>query len=598
MDRKSLSNDLKDKIAELNKAIFTKDADAAAQLYQQVLRQEPQFLLREPAQYDLARLLENSRQEELAFEAYRLLITLQKHHKALLPALKSAGILAFNLKRYEDCVDCLHTYLESNPTRAECVEVEDLLSRLPPREASRLARMSDSSEIKIDDVRLKSNTPPPESKEPASGISSSVKVEWKVARTPTPPSRDPIGLEAAPPARTPPPESWPEPAVQIGFESNPPTLDQPTPPSRRGVVDFPGLPNYTPTGGQARPQQPPPQPQPPAYQPPPGYPPVQPGFALPPQFAPAGYPQQFPPGYCPPGYMLAPVPYPQMYPGMAYQPPYQMQPTPQTAPQQPPAPAPTALPERTPRAVAPNSETPEARYARLRESQFALILPIGKRIHLDSVAEFVAAKEGISPDTAKKKVLRRKGLLYDNLPLGEVLEMHGLIASCRQSLVFVSVPRELRPYERYEVLSAESRDQGLKLNTGNVTNRVRWEDMQLLNCGRIDSDVFVTIVTAQPAKEFRFSRRNFDFAAFSPTQSDAASQYDIPDFLSVLATHAKNAVLSHTAQPLVRGVEKQPQPFANEEEFRSYTLWMLFSHFAEKVDSRELVELSQVTSKW
>src|SRR5262245_13790751 len=110
MDKAKLPPDLQEKVSELNRAIFMREADQAAVIYQAIIQHQPDFLLREQVQYDLARLLEQARQDELAFTAYKHLITKQKAHKSMVPALRAAGILAFNLKNYELCVEYIHAF--------------------------------------------------------------------------------------------------------------------------------------------------------------------------------------------------------------------------------------------------------------------------------------------------------------------------------------------------------------------------------------------------------------------------------------------------------------------------------------------------------
>jgi hypothetical protein len=640
MDRSKLPKEVQEKVAELNKAIFMQEGDRAAEIYQTILRNAPDFLLREPVQYDLARLLENTRQDELSLAAYKLLIKHQRQHQAIVPALRAAGTLAFKLKQYDDCVDFLHAFLENGPARQEKIEVEDLLSRLPPDAAHKVRMVSSTDHIKVEHLPGPDSTPatPPAPKRDRNDPNnSSISVEWKIMKTPTPVQRKAVpGPEALPASL----DIWAE-AKPVSNEPTPGSGEmraprRPAPPAPPAGIELGlELPPTPPMRPAVQPQQQqlPPTPYPPMQSPVytpqpvamppgyyPGYPPQMgqpyypqpgPGFMITPI---PGYPHQMPPGY--PGMTPQGMPPGAVYPGQ--QPPMTGQPVPVAPPAPPQPPAPVAAvpvapgpmttpevksfppkPALTPskRFAPPEKETAEERYHRLRDAQFALVLPVGKKIHLDSVAEFVAKKENIDPQIAKKKVLRRKGLLYDQLTLHEVLDLQPLVVQCRQSLVFVAVPRELRPYEHIEVFSAEVRDQGLKLNIGSTVKRIRWDDIQLVNCGRIGSDSFATILGSEPMKEYRFSLKSFDFTAVLPTQADDKLPV-LHEFLQMISKRAPEAVLSHTTQALFKERSSEPQPFGNAEEFASYTLWMLFSHRAEIVDSKELAQLSHVTSNW
>ncbi|MCC7392719.1 tetratricopeptide repeat protein [Candidatus Sumerlaeota bacterium] len=633
-----LPPDVQAKVAELNKAIFRQEADRAAELYQTVLRHDQDFVLREPVQFDLARLLEAGHQDELALAAFQLLIKFQPTHVSLAAALKSAGTLAFKLKRYELCMDHFERLIEVGATKSDRVEIDDMLSRLPPDTRRRAIKLASNDRIevpnftplpvvdsKIELPGLRVATPAPEKKKKDSGPQN-ISMEWKVQKTPTPPSRNRQDRASVEANTLPPPlDIWSEAKPLEELEKTPPQKrrsKEQLRPTEDVLVgsDLPPTPPIRPGVGVTPPPQAPPQGQPayyPPYIPPPGYmitPPA--GFyAPPPGYMITPMPGQFPGQPMPPGY----YPHPGQVPP---QQPFPPQPQAAAPPMAPPPPAPPAplisakeehsAPASKPdnkkfppphakkvskRYSPPEHETPEARYHRLRDAQFALILPLNKRIHLESVAEFIAKREQIEPSVANKKVLRKKGLLYDELTLQEVLEIAPLVKECRQSLVFVSVPRQLRPYEHYEVVSAETRDQGLKLNLANTAKRIRWDDISLINCGRIGNDMFVTILGSEPMKEYRFSVKSFEFSSLLPTSAGEESPV-LHEFVDMLSKRAPDAVLSHTAQTLLKEGTGIPQPFGNADEFHSYTLWMLFSHRAEIIDAGELLQLSQITSNW
>ncbi|MCC6548019.1 tetratricopeptide repeat protein [Candidatus Sumerlaeota bacterium] len=651
MDRSKLPKEVQDQIGDLNKAIFRQDADQAAQIYQTILRHDADFVLREPVQFDLARLLEAGRQDELALAAFQLLIKHQPTHMSLAAALKSAGVIAFKLKRHELCMDHFERLIEIGPTNADRLEIDDMMSRMPPDTRRRANKLVSSdhiavpnftplpivdSKIELPGLHLKTPTPAEKGREEGA---NNISMEWRVQKTPTPPSRNHHQRASVEANTLPPPmDIWAEAKPLSELESEQRDRKKKSgpisQPSERLILgtDLPPTPPI-----RTSPVPPPPPQYPPQQVPPPsGYPPPQ--QAYPPGYYPPYVP---PPGYyAPPGYMITPMPGPFPTPPPGYYPPPQPMPPaipqgqpyppppemaqavpPPAAPQvQPPSPSMPKLPSRAPKALPvskadnkkfppanakavskryspPENETPEARYHRLRDAQFALILPLNKRIHLESVADFVAKHEQVEPSVANKKVLRKKGLLYDELTLQEVLELAPLVKECKQSLVFVSVPRQLRPYEHFEVTGAESRDQGLKLHIGSTTKRIRWDDIQLINCGRIGNDSFATILGSEPMKEYRFGVKSFDFSSILPTRTEDELP-ELYEFIEMLSKHAPDSVLSHTAQTVLKEKSPVPQPFGSAEEFHSYALWMLFSHRAEIIDAAELQQLSHITSNW
>ena len=610
VDKTPLPPSVKEKLSALNKAIFVQNGAEAAALYGAVLKEKPDFQLRGPVQYDLAQLLEKTAHRDLALTAYETIIEKQKDNKALFPATKSAGVLAFELKKFDKCMLYLGEFLKSKPPTAERQEAEEILSRLPPDHQK--ARRAADGDIQLDKIPSSSwsigETPKP------------VTFEWKVESKKTPPPAKPKpaqeegegvisleGLGVAPPTTKVdlPKPAQPRPSSAPALSPVPQTerlapmrgnlaalnpaqpdalpSTQKSSPVRPTVPDMPAMmtpppmpsPYYNPAGTGGAPGYPPP--------PPPGWYPPQPapGYPAPPP----GYPAEYgpPPGYPHPNY---PPPAPGFYP---QQPPvpYPVQATPP-----PPIPQATTVP------VGPDKpESAEARFERLRDGFFALLIPIGKKIHLDAVAELVSRFEGISDAAAKKKVLKGKGLLYTNLRLQDVAALHPVVKLCRQSLVLVSIPRTLKSAECSTVLRAERRDKGLKLTTESAVRRMRWEEIRLINCGLVGNELLVVISGGDPLEEFRFKASSFDYSGFSPTGT-TNFQAGLVEFLEILTSAAPTAFRSHIVEGLVQRKFTAPQPFTGWDEWDSYCDWVVFSHFAEKVDMEELMELNQVSSNW
>lgn len=493
------------KIEELKRALFMREADEAALLYRDILAYRPDFLLPGPVQYDLACVLERAGHEEIAFEAYRLLLELQPDNKSRNPALRSAGHLAFKLKKYPLCKKFLTEFRKSEPLDSELAEAEDVLRRLPPK-----TRIGDGSDESRSSIHLDDYEPDPET--PA-----------KRRRAPRKPR-----------ARIPPPPP-PPPEEEEDYGNFLPASQPPT--------------ERLPHGHQP--------PAPPAPEAPPGY-------------------------FLPPGYYPAPVfPYPQ---------------TPATPAAYGPRPQDPSPPRAQP-SQAGQGETPEQLYSRLRGEPFALLLPRGKRIHLDEVAAFLDRVEGIGPAEGKKQVLRRKGLLRDGLSLAEVLKLQKEVERCQQSMVFVHTPSALRPPRPLEVLSAQMHERGLKMGTERTREKIRWGQIRLINCGVLEDDLMVSLLGGDPMSEYRFIDQVFDLEDFSPTGMKSLRE-GLYEFLDFISTYAVNAERSHTVDAILRGAADRPQPFGDEEEYNSYNKWMIFSRQGVEIDAGMLAELSKMSSDW
>ncbi|CAN5419034.1 hypothetical protein BH09SUM1_BH09SUM1_12740 [soil metagenome] len=620
-------------LAALNRAIFVREGAEAARLYGELVTAQPDFILRGPAQFDLARLLETTGHNELALVALKAIIDRQKESPTRGPAMRSAGKVAYALKRFDEAVDYLQQFLETKPLTPDRQEAEEILSRLPPDALERHRKKAAGAGVRVDEIPSSWNSM--EGGKP-------ITFEWKV---PTPGGKKP-SKEVKKPVfgdeldivlhqqKEPKQES-----ISLG-DLCPPTQGLPP------MVQAP--PVFAPTHGRGPQQQPP---MPPQY--------AQP---VPQPYSPPGYPQNVPPSYYPtplPNQGYGPAPGfgpPPGYPAPPAAPPYQYAPPPQYAPpypqqqqqaygyqQQsyPPIAPPTAplgnprppdampatedvritseaiplppardsfedIPRRTSMGpgdtlgMAPPASTDEAvevRYDRLREGLFALLLPLGKRIHLEAVAELISKIEGIDESQAKKFVLKRKGMLYDELTLASLLELIPIVKKCRQSLVFVNVPRDLKPYEHYDVLGAEVREQGLKMTTDSSVRRIRWSDIRLVNCGVVGEETVATIVGCEPMKEYRFASGSFN----PHTMMHASSgnfQKDIIPFLKEIVAHAPKALKSHTVENVLNGKTPTPQTFTAADEFAFYSSWVLYSHYGEMIDADELVEMGRVSSNW
>ncbi len=401
------------RVTELQQALFVRDHETVAELYSGLLHQEPDFLLKEPIQYEVGRLLEHNGHLLPAHEAYKRVIEHQPRNKMYDSALRGAGRTAFRLGRYDESSGYLRRYVDTNPRGEGVREAQEMLANLSAVDGS------------------EANT---------------------------------AGL--APSAET-----------DVQFPA-----------------DTSKLQNHADSSSS--------------------------GF-----------------------------------------------------------------------------ETPQARADRLRDGQFALILPTGVRIRLAAVAQVAAGFLGVGEAEAKKLLLRQKGLVLDELTFTQASALIPLVRNSGQRLQFVCVPRHLRPYEHYEILRGELHDKGIHLLTTSFDKKLRWSAIRLINCGSIRNEPIVTVHGSSPIREYRFMGSSFDSNSVLPG-ADAAFHLDVREFLDLLCRRAPKAVQSHTVQQIVQRRRTSLQEFANMEEFEKYSLWLLFSHFGEKVVIEELQLLADLDSRW
>ncbi len=603
--RKDYSPEIRGKIEELKRSLFLREGDKAASLYTEILKADTDFILREPVQYDLARLMEKDHHESLAMEAYRRLIEKQPTNKARVPSLKSAAKIAFNLKHYVEVAKYADEFLKSKPSSDEAMQMEELLGKIPGGASSE--NLSGNSEgISLDNLMDSNPTPTPV---PDSKGRMRVSVdEWKIpTERPIPKSEPPLPREPAPAPKLPVEGSgidlgtdvykresnaeafgdWKPAITPSGVHATPKKEDllpQTPPPAprdeqRKSKPDASALDIAGDFGGETAP--PPPRPEP-----------LQRDMET--VARPAGPP---PEAFQPPPDAFAPV--------SDYSPPQVKKlavksvPKSKAAPPTPPPQEKTPFPSSAFDANSPRyrDETPEQRYDRLRENTFSLLLPIGKKIHLDDVAGLISSVAKVDIAEAKRRVLAQKGLLLEGLRMDEMLEMNEEVEGCRQVLMFVSVGPELRIRERHEIMSANLHRRGLKMKTMSAEVKVAWEDMKLLNTASIRGEQQITIYGGEPLKEFRFVEDVVDTEDFLPS-GESNFRKGLKEFLELIVERSPHVVLSHTVQNILNGRKSAPQDFSHEQEYDFYAKWLLHAYHGEIVDVAELEEISRVTSNW
>jgi tetratricopeptide (TPR) repeat protein len=604
------------KLSQLNRAIFSRESGGAAKLYAELIEEEPELALRSVVQYDLARLLELGNNLELALKAFEVVIKLGDDGEYYGPALRQSSHICFRSKNYDQAYEYLTLFLDTNPARAERMDAEDLLSRIPPA-ARKPVRGPKNPSMRVsgDQVQI---TPTPASERPDSDS------EFK----PKPPADRETGaiqIAGLDQPTAPPPASrivakpnFPAPAqLKTPSRHSPPSgispmpdFAAPPPPIRRnqpGAEDMTAAPHNISAGSVVDP------PRQFEFSSPPSNQRVQKQGGLSPEFARADSPQEQQRKTEPSREKAAP----------AFESP--APPVPSTLRRKdeatgaesnhPPSKSADPFKGISPSkmlakddakegsavvySLAPpqDNEEPERRYLRLRGASFALLLPIGKRIHIDSVADLVAKRDELDEPRAKMQVIARKGIIYDQLTINDVIEMWPLVKSCRQSLVFVHVDRTLRPYEMFDALGAEALPPGLKITTEKGVKKARWIDVKLISAGTINKLPTIDIFSGVPLKHYRFQEGSFNFSTLIES-ARREPERALLEFVQLLCEQSPKAIRTHTLENLRTAGGGKPQSFASLAEFDCYNRWQLFSHHAEVVNAGELSEQYKSMSNW
>lgn len=603
------------KLSQLNRAIFSRESGGAAKLYGELIDEEPELALRPVVQYDLARLLELGGDLQLALKAFEVVIKLGDDGEYYGPALRQSAHICFRSKNYDQAFEYLTMFLDTNPGRAERMDAEELLSRIPPA-ARKPARGPKNPPARIsgDQIQI---TPTPASERPDSDSEFKPKVKEKDTSViqivgldqpepEPPPSRIVRKPTMPPPAQLKSPTRH-SPASGI---SPMPDFAAPPPPVNRsfaGTEDMTAAPHNISAGSFV---------QPPSkfeYSSPPSNARVQKPGGLPPEFARADRPMETPRGVeissdrVAPAFESPPPP----VPGQLRR---KDEATGEESANRP-MPSGDAFKGISPSkmlakegaqessavvyslAPPPDTEEPERRYLRLRGASFALLLPIGKRIHIDSVADLVAKRDELDEPRAKMQVIARKGIIYDQLTINDVIEMWPLVKSCRQSLVFVHVDRTLRPYEMFDALGAEALPPGLKITTEKGVKKARWIDVKLISAGTINKLPTIDIFSGVPLKHYRFQEGSFNFSTIIES-ARREPERALLEFVQLICEQSPKAIRTHTLENLRSAQGGKPQSFASLAEFDCYNRWQLFSHHAEVVNAGELSEQYKSMSNW
>jgi hypothetical protein len=592
---------LEELVAMLHRAIFMRESQQAARAYEEIVGRKKDFALAVGLQFDLARLLELGNEPRMALVAYERILTAYAEESCFAASLRGAGHLAYRLKSFKKCRAYLEKFLQTNPSNAERVDAENLLTRLPDGKGVPERRLWQNVEDSFAPGAHETPLPlpkagrlvPDEYKEEdpkAGGTGSPISLQDVYSDSdanlpptneidphvlPQPPSSDAFFSAPTPieqPAPTPGPSGDNLPPVPPATKGDlPPTADMPAPAEPQGppsadLIDYDRFSETPPLrissrdiGERLKTPIPPP-----AAEPPPARPVVVAAVV------PSKGPPPDPPSDI--GQWADVVPAR----------------TPEEADR-----------ERKARRVAAEipAQTPEflATCEAYLRSTFAVLLPISEDIRVDSVIRVLRRTEPLGEEEAREAIVQRKGLLRENLTFEETVDFYQKARRSSQKLTYIRVEPGHLPDTRHDALKVDVMDPGLRIKTVRGVRKTRWEHIRLISCARLDRQPTVDLFCKESCEHLRLRHPAVDFHALVERPGEDESQ-SCKQFLVMLADLCPGAMLSHTVRNLLSGKTYRPQKFASEDEFRRYNMCLLLTHFGIEVDPRELLEVSRAVS--
>lgn len=242
-------------------------------------------------------------------------------------------------------------------------------------------------------------------------------------------------------------------------------------------------------------------------------------------------------------------------------------------------------------------ETAEQRYYRLRGAQFAVLLPLDKRIRLEAVAQVIKRVEELTDEQAREAVIRRKGIVFDKLNLEELLRLYPFMRQHLDRFQVVAVDPALRPYERWDVKKCEILKPGLRIVTNRGEKKARWQDIHLITCGRLERQRTVDIYANHPCRHYRMRQTQFKFQSIEEAAREDTNE-TVRALLGLLKKFAPDSLRAHTVDNFLSGKNNKPQKFGSDAEFDLYNLWLVLATYAETIDLEEIAAQAKATSGW
>lgn len=232
------------------------------------------------------------------------------------------------------------------------------------------------------------------------------------------------------------------------------------------------------------------------------------------------------------------------------------------------------------------------------EMTFSVLLPVDQKINVDEVVKLLIASEDLTPDDAQRAVVERKGCIRNNLVLEDTVDLYNISIRFKQDLVFVVDGFKDDEDVRLDATRVDILAPGLRLHTAAGSKKVRWEKIRFVTAGRLNRQPTVDLFVNDDFTHYRLLHGTMDFLTVCPRQ-DKNFNEACRDFLKEVKRFAPDVYVSHTVRNLLNGRAYRPQKFSSNEEFDNYNRSILLSHFGEEIPIKQLAEAHEaVSSSW
>jgi len=232
------------------------------------------------------------------------------------------------------------------------------------------------------------------------------------------------------------------------------------------------------------------------------------------------------------------------------------------------------------------------------ELTFSALLPVDQKISVDEVVKLLIASEDLTPDDAQRAVVERKGCIRNSLVLEDIVDLYNTSIRFKQDLVFVVDGFKGEDDVRLDATRVDILAPGLRLHTAAGSKKVRWDKIRFVSAGRLNRQPTVDLFVDDDFTHYRLLHGTMDFLTVCPRQ-DKNFNEACRDFLKEVKRFAPDVYVSHTVRNLLNGRAYRPQKFASNDEFDNYNRSVLLSHFGEEIPIKQIAEAHEaVSSSW
>lgn len=216
-------------------------------------------------------------------------------------------------------------------------------------------------------------------------------------------------------------------------------------------------------------------------------------------------------------------------------------------------------------------------------SSHSVILAPGRPVDARRVARLMAPLLEMTLDEALHAVMRRRGILGENLSLDEAHRL-ALRLTARGQAVCVAAQTPAVTYgEPMEVLSLRQHEDTALWQTFSQALRAPWEDVRLMGAG------MVGLAPGAPSRAVldiflssgRWLRLWENLYAFGPAENDQPA-FRFRRLAELIVEQANRAIMTRTLEGWLKQPEAihPPAQFSHESEYNNYLRWYLLAYLA------------------